>query len=296
MEKYNFNVSLIKTRLKELRISKKLTQKQLAQKIYKIDNLGIGRTAVTNWENTNSKGKTGQTLPDLQTLMDICNVLECDLDYLVGGSEIESQDYQTMSDVLHISEESISALINNSDYGQFLDKIINYNIINNKVFEEVLNRTHQLALNKILNDVITTSFSPDFQKKIKDLFNKYYFSVFPFDMSQENFCKYIKSSIPYSEEFNSLKFIEDNFLEDGKMFIYNSNDEFLSLCKLQQYEIIISSIADISYDYFISQNVVELSKQKLDIMLSDLLQDAINKEADDIKARIKKNSTLFDKD
>ena len=80
------------------------------------------------------------------------------------------------------------------------------------------------------------------------------------------------------------------------MFIYNSNDEFLSLCKSQQYEIIISSIADISYDYFISQNVVELSKQKLDIMLSDLLQDAINKEANDIKERIKNNSTLFDKD
>ena len=223
--------------------------------------------------------------------MDICNVLNCDLDYLVGGSEIESQDFQTMSDALHISKESINTLTDNSDYGSFLD-----NIINNKVFEEVLKRAHQLALNKILNDVITTSFSPDFQKRIKDLFNKYYFSVFPFDMSQENFCKYIKNSIPYSEEFNPLKFIEDNFLEDGKMFIYNSNDEFLSLCKSQQYEIIISSIADISYDYFISQNVVELSKQKLDIMLSDLLQDAINKEANDIKERIKNNSNLFDKD
>ena len=283
MKKYNFDVKLIKTRLKELRKSKKITQSKLAEEIYRATD--TGRTAVTNWENTNC-----QTLPDIQTLMDICNVLNCDLDYLVGGSEIESQDFQTMSDALHISKESINTLTDNSDYGSFLD-----NIINNKVFEEVLKRAHQLALNKILNDVITTSFSPDFQKRIKDWFNKYYFSVFPFDMSQENFCKYIKNSIPYSEEFNPLKFIEDNFLEDGKMFIYNSNDEFLSLCKSQQYEIIISSIADISYDYFISQNVVELSKQKLDIMLSDLLQDAINKEANDIKERIKNNSTLFDK-
>lgn len=284
MKKYNFDVKLIKTRLKELRKSKKITQSKLAEEIYRATD--TGRTAVTNWENTNC-----QTLPDIQTLMDICNVLNCDLDYLVGGSEIESQDFQTMSDALHISKESINTLTDNSDYGSFLD-----NIINNKVFEEVLKRAHQLALNKILNDVITTSFSPDFQKRIKDWFNKYYFSVFPFDMSQENFCKYIKNSIPYSEEFNPLKFIEDNFLEDGKMFIYNSNDEFLSLCKSQQYEIIISSIADISYDYFISQNVVELSKQKLDIILSDLLQDAINKEANDIKERIKNNSNLFDKD
>lgn len=110
-------------------------------------------------------------------------------------------------------------------------------------------------------------------------------------MSQKKYCEYIKSAIPYSENFNPVEFIEDNFLEDGKLFIYNQNNDFLSLAEPEQYEIIIASIADISYDYYISQNVAELSKQKLDLMLSELLLTAINEDANEIKARIKKNAT-----
>lgn len=65
------------------------------------------------------------------------------------------------------------------------------------------------------------------------------------------------------------------------------------MSKSEQYEIIISSIADISYDYYISQNLAELSKQKLDLMLSELLQDAINMETDEIKSSLKKRSVPY---
>lgn len=279
MSKYKFDTKKIKIRLKELRRSKKLTQAKFAEMINR--GTGTSRTAVTTWENVNN-----ETLPDIQTLMDICNVFDCDFEYLFGKSDIKSQDHQTISNVLHISEESINTLKDNSGYGQLVNSLIN-----NEIFGEISRRAHQLALNKVLNDVITTSFSQNFENKLKNLFNDYYYSVFPSDMSQENFCEYIKGSIPYSENFNPLEFIEDNFREDGKAFVYNSNDKFLSLCKPEQYKIIISSIADISYDYFISQNVVELSKQKLDLMLSDLLQTAINKETEEIKASIKRNVT-----
>lgn len=279
MSKYKFDTKKIKIRLKELRRSKKLTQAKFAEMINR--GTGTSRTAVTTWENVNN-----ETLPDIRAMTDICNVFDCDFEYLFGKSDIKSKDHQTISNVLHISEESINTLRDNSEYGQLVNSLIN-----NKIFGEISRRAHQLALNKVLNDVITTAFSQNFENIIKNIFNEYYFSVFPSDMSQENFCEYIKKSIPYSEKFNPLEFIEDNFLEDGKAFVYNSNDEFLILGKSEKYEIIISSIADISYDYFISQNVVELSKQTLDLMLSDLLQTAINKETEEIKARIKRNVT-----
>lgn len=76
-------------------------------------------------------------------------------------------------------------------------------------------------------------------------------------------------------------------------FIKNKSDNFSSMSKSEQYEIIISSIADISYDYYISQNLAELSKQKLDLMLSELLQDAINMETDEIKSSLKKRSVPY---
>lgn len=278
MDNYKFDIDIIKARLKEMRKSKNLTQVQLAEKLHR--GTGTSRTAVTTWETNN------KTLPDIHTMMDICNILDYDLDYLVGKTNIKSKDYQTISEVLHISEESIDILKDNSVYGSFLN-----NIISNKIFGEIIIRANQLAMNKVLDDVIRNSFTQNFENKIRKIFNEYYFSVFPSDMSQESYCKYIKKLVPYSDEFSPIKFIEDNFREEGKAFIFNSNDDFSSLCKSAQYEIIISSIADISYDYFISQNVVELSKQKIDLMLSDLLQSAINKETEEIKLRIKKNAS-----
>lgn len=56
--------------LKNLRMSKKLTQKQLAER------LGVERTTVSMWE-------TGNSSPSLEILKKIAQVLECSIDELV---------------------------------------------------------------------------------------------------------------------------------------------------------------------------------------------------------------------
>ena len=277
MSKYTFDINKIKGRIKELRLSNNITQKKLAEALNR--GTGTSRTTVTTWESNSNT-----ILPDIQTIIDICNFFDCDLDYLFGKSNIKSQDHDTISNLLHISKESINALRDNSDYGELVNKIIN-----NKAFGEISKQTHHLAINQVLYDVITTSFNKKFENKIESRFNEYYYSVLPFDMSQEKYIEYIKKSITFSEEFNPIEFIDDNFIEDGKAFVYNKSDNFKALSKSEQYEIIISSIAEISYNYYISQKVVELSKQKLDLMLSEILQTAINKESDEIKSQIKEN-------
>ncbi len=286
MSKYIFNTEQIKSRLKSLRFfpdgkKKKYTQKDVAKALHIINNNNFtGRTAVTAWENPKN-----QTLPDIETLIDLCNFYGCDLDYIFCKTDVISSDVKAIAETLHISEQCINTLKDNQDFG----KLIN-NIINNSLFFEIVQRAHQLALNKVFYDVITTCFNKNFEYKIQNIFNSYYFSVFPFDMSQKKYCEYIKNSIPYSEEFNPVEFIQDNFLADGKQFVKNKSDNFLSLSKLEQYEIIIFSISEISYDYYISRNLAELSKQKLDMILSEILQDAINIETNEIKAKLKKDT------
>ncbi len=284
MSKYIFDTKQIKNRLKSLRFSpddgKKLyTQKEVAQAIKIKNDDDTSRTTVTAWESLNN-----ETIPDIRTLVDLCNFFNCDLDYIFCKTDVISSDIKAISDTLHISEQCINTLKDNQDFGKLISSIIN-----NGLFFEIVQRANQLALNKVFYDVITTSFIENFEKKIRKIFNEYYFFVFPFDMSQKKYCEYIKNSIPYSEEFNPVEFIETNFLADGKQFVNNKCDNFSSLSKSEQYEIIITSIADISYDYYISQNLAELSKQKLDLMLSELLQYAINIETKEIKAKLKKN-------
>ena len=64
-----------KERLKELRIEKGLTQKQLAKE------LNISEDSVYNWEK-------GRSEPSINDLITLATMLDVTIDYLVGKTEI----------------------------------------------------------------------------------------------------------------------------------------------------------------------------------------------------------------
>ena len=61
-------------RLKELRIEKKLTQKQLA------DMIGTNNSSVCDWE-------CGRSEPNIEQIIKICKYFEINSDYLLGIEE-----------------------------------------------------------------------------------------------------------------------------------------------------------------------------------------------------------------
>lgn len=68
-------MSKFKERLKELRIEKNLTQKQLSKK------LNISEDSIYNWEN-------GRSEPSITDLINLSIILDVTIDYLVGKTEI----------------------------------------------------------------------------------------------------------------------------------------------------------------------------------------------------------------
>lgn len=279
-KKYSTNIMEIKERLKEERKNAGLTQRKLAEGIHicRSGDNSSGRTTLTNWENLNN-----QTLPNLLSLIDICNLLEVDMDYILGASNIQSQDIKTIADTTHISQETVRTLQNNPEYGSFLDSFVNDDLLS-----EISTRIKQLGVNFVLEGVIKTSFTPHFINTIRRTFNNFYFTTFPMDISSEKFVSYLTDKFPYSDKFNPDEFIENNFVDDGKLFVYNNckngKDEFYSLHSYEKYKHIISSISEISYDYFMSLQNVELSKQRLNTMLSQIIDNAIEKERKKVEA------------
>lgn len=64
-------------RLKQLRLEKEWLQKDLAKKI------GVGRTTITRYE-------TGEISPDIDKLIELSNIFDCSLDYLLGKSNVKN--------------------------------------------------------------------------------------------------------------------------------------------------------------------------------------------------------------
>lgn len=78
---------------KELRI----TQEELA------DRLGVSLKTVMNWEQ-------GQAIPSVETLMDLAEIYDCDLDYLTGRLDQKTHDLQFIHDQTGLSEKAIEKL------------------------------------------------------------------------------------------------------------------------------------------------------------------------------------------
>ncbi len=71
----------------ELRRDKGLTQEELAEKLYITDR------AVSKWER-------GLSLPDADKMLDLCNILDINVNELLNGEKINMKDYEKKTDEL----------------------------------------------------------------------------------------------------------------------------------------------------------------------------------------------------
>ena len=71
----------------DCRKDKKLTQEQLAEKLYITDR------AVSKWER-------GLSLPDADKMLDLCNILDINVNELLNGEKINMKDYDKKTDEL----------------------------------------------------------------------------------------------------------------------------------------------------------------------------------------------------
>lgn len=127
-------MSVFQDKLVEIRTAKGYTQEKLTEL------LGISRDKLSKWEN-------GVRFPDLNELLKICDIFDCDLDYLVGRIEQPTHALQDISDITGLSTENIKQLQkwnNNRSYEAFTEEYIRSNIdyLNNilESFPELLCR------------------------------------------------------------------------------------------------------------------------------------------------------------
>lgn len=90
-------MSVFQDNLVKIRKEKGYTQEKLAE------SLNISRDKLSRWEN-------GSRTPDLDELLKICDIFECDLDYLVGKIKYPTHILQNVCDITGLSIENVKLL------------------------------------------------------------------------------------------------------------------------------------------------------------------------------------------
>ena len=89
----------LKPRLKEIRKKNGLTQQQLA------DKMNVILKTVQNWEQ-------GIAIPPFETIIQLCDLLKCDVDYLIGRIDCQTHDNQFIHDEIGLNEAAINKMRN----------------------------------------------------------------------------------------------------------------------------------------------------------------------------------------
>lgn len=80
------------------------------------DALHVHPKTVQGWESTENP-----KLPDLDNLLMICEILDCDLDYLVGRIEQRKHNIKTVSEITGLSEKAVEIITKTKPYRDLSD-------------------------------------------------------------------------------------------------------------------------------------------------------------------------------
>ncbi len=94
-----YNINDFGNRLKIIRKARKISQDKLA------DNIPITRGSVIAWEKDNNS-----RIPSVETMIRLCEVLDCDLDYLLGRCDTYHRETAEISETTGLSPAAANTL------------------------------------------------------------------------------------------------------------------------------------------------------------------------------------------
>lgn len=262
-------IEIISNNLKLAREKNNLKQGQLLNLI-EPSNENSAHSKVSAWENPSTP-----TLPSLVDFAKICTALDTDMNYICGKTDIQSAETLEISKLINVSQKNIKTLKQNKDYGQFL----NY-FIESDLFSKFLSRINQLAISSMLKSVIDTTLTSKIIKQINILFEKYYSSTLPLDLSKENWTAFLKLNLKF-KDYNSL------FIDEGKNALKNRYPTFNKLNDENKINCVYEVLADITFDYKLSEKQLELSKIQIQKQLMEIIDLFISKESEKRRNKLK---------
>lgn len=146
VSKLHNNPSYFGSQLKALRRKKFKTQASFA------DALDVSIESVRNWEQ-------GRQIPTPHHLFIICQLLDCDIDFLIGRLDQKTHDVQFIHDQTGLSEEAITQLEGlNPDQTALVSRIIEHPDFL-KVIKQMQDISDKAAISRCTASMIVSSIS-----------------------------------------------------------------------------------------------------------------------------------------
>lgn len=241
-----YDINMLKIRIKEMRILKGETQQSLADKI------GVKRQAVISWEK-----KKESAIPSLQNLVDLCETLDCSVDYLLGS--VDTPEIAPISKASHysgISTEIIRYGIENPDYLDCLNFFMHPDNC-----AKLFNNITLSAWKKYWIDSSLAEIKQPLKDEIINVFDKY-ISITPiYEVNKDSYKSFLAQEFPkehliiFSEKKENGIKIKSCIKPLVYQNFYN-NDDF-------NYNTFIKYLVEYTFESLTHNALIEMKKVKL---------------------------------
>lgn len=254
-------IKRIKKNIRDARKERKMTQEAIW------DN----RTTVCEWEDEDN-----DTLPGLLNLFKISQNLGVDFEYLVGNTDVPNKNTRAIADEMHIEDASVECMRADPFCGRFIDALINAGIL-----PELKVRIKAMAMAEICNSAIEVNFRKSLIRRLNEIYDSYIYETFPSDVSEKSFRARLQKELR-REIAEPDKFAKQYFLDEGINNLKNSTDVVTA-------DSVLDLIADFSFNYFRTRDIIEKQTERLNRMFSELAVSVINAEKKYCCDNIRKN-------
>ncbi|GEM_PF-3790240 len=177
------------------------SQESLAKK------LKYERRTICNWEN-------GKSHPNIEQVLDLCNFLDCDIDYLLGALDYPIKSANEVANYTGIEYDNVISIRNNES----LQNLLNY-MISSEEFNTLVSGVNNEFINQYISTDILSAYKAPLMNHIKSAYAKFHAEVSPLEIFPEKVYDFLKKEIPFSNFSKSNKgtfitFIHDNLSSD----------------------------------------------------------------------------------
>ena len=222
------------------------------------ESLGVERRTVSSWEN-------GNTLPSIEFVVLICELLDCPIEFLLNEFEIpEIAPISNASLYSGISTDIIRQALDNPEYLDFLNFFMHPKNCSSLLNDITLSNWKQYWINTTLNNL-----DESLKELITDIFKKFIATTPFYKINERSYKTFLKSKFPESSLFFSSKLSKTEVTIKVKetMEIYKK----IIIDETLDYYSFIDYLAKETYMPLMQSSLLELEKNKLANSFIDLL-------------------------
>lgn len=217
----------------------------------------------------------GNTIPKGYELVLLAELLECDVNYLLGISKDASMDVESSHRYTNLNYTSVQSLHYHQEQADFINTMFE-----NESFQDITNRINNIHLLRIVETGTENFLSSKILKRMENYYVNYTCSV-QTQFDAEGFTDYLQKNFSYSNQDDICSLIQnsihpnefDNFLNcHEKIHKYWNHPITKSNSEKEAFAEFLTFLAENTFPYFSQITFRKIQEQKLlDIVDKEIL-------------------------